>query len=431
MDSPFDETEIFTPLGLTRQETSWAGKEDDLSAAMEDNDFTFLNEAVNAGQNDCDSSEGIPRETLSSLVSPYPETPNVTTHNDNGARTLFSANEGESVVSPEVSDKYKKVRAWVFTVNNYTEVDIAKLQNVGRHPRTKYMVFSEEVAPATGMRHLQGYIQYKSPKCFKSVKKDFDCSTSPYVSWAKASPMINRKYVLKIRALDDKPNEKYYEFGDIPKGGKEQQQEERERFEHAVELAKTGCMADIDPDLYVRYYSTWKRIFDDHVIAQHLPTIDGDLENEWIHGPAGTGKSRSARERYPDAYLKLCNKWWDGYKGEEIVIIEDYDKRHDGLAHHMKIWGDRFPFLAEVKGSAMKIRPKKIIVTSNYSPSEIWTSASDLEPLERRYKQIFMGHNPFSQDQQHATPNTPTKGHTCQGAYATSFVHAEERESDL
>jgi len=391
--------EVFAPLGLVRQETSWAGKDDFLSAAMEDHDFSFLDE----------QSGPLSR-------------PNVTTHSANEASATPSDNAA-SEVSPEVSDKYKKVRAWVFTVNNYTEADIAKLSDVGRHTRTKYMIFSEEVAPATGMRHLQGYIQYRSPKCFKSVKKDFDCSTSPYVSWAKASPIMNRKYVLKIRDLDDKPNEKYYEFGDVPKGGKEQQQEEKERYNVAVEFAKTGCMSDIDSDLYVRYYSTWKRIFDDHIIAQHLPTIDGELEHEWIHGPAGTGKSRSARERYPNAYLKLCNKWWDGYKGEEVVIIEDYDKRHDGLAHHMKIWGDRFPFLAEVKGSAMKIRPRKIIVTSNYSPSEIWTSASDLAPLERRYKQIFM-------DVPVSPTMFPLTTSTTESGYATSFV-PPERESDL
>ena len=33
-------------------------------------------------------------------------------------------------VQPEVSDQNKKVRAWVFTVNNYTDVDIAKLSDV-------------------------------------------------------------------------------------------------------------------------------------------------------------------------------------------------------------------------------------------------------------------------------------------------------------
>jgi hypothetical protein len=57
------------------------------------------------------------------------------------------------------------------------------------------------------------------------------------------------------------------------------------------------------------------------------------------------------------------------------------------LGSFLKIWADRYPFSPEVKGSHMKkIRPKKIIVLSNYTPEEVFTSDQDLLPIKRRFK---------------------------------------------
>lgn len=47
---------------------------------------------------------------------------------------------------------------WVFTLNNYTDSDIERLESL---PYPEYfVVFGQEVAPSTGTPHLQGFIRF-------------------------------------------------------------------------------------------------------------------------------------------------------------------------------------------------------------------------------------------------------------------------------
>ena len=121
------------------------------------------------------------------------------------------------------------------------------------------------------------------------------------------------------------------------------------------------------------------------------------LENFWYWGPTGTGKSSGARKKFPNSYIKSHNKWWDGYNGEDSVLIDDVDKNSEKwLGPLLKTWADHYPFKAEFKGGSSVIRPKHIVVTSNWSMDDMFTDQNVLEPLKRRFRsENFSGEPPI------------------------------------
>jgi len=256
-------------------------------------------------------------------------------------------------------------RAWCFTLNNYSDSEVDALKQLD----CQHIVFGKEVGKE-GTPHLQGHVYFATLKSLAQVKK-----MQNRAHWEQSRDVLSAiNYCEKDGDL--------FEKGDRPKNPKKQGEVEKRRWSEAFAAAKDGRMEDIPDDLRIRYYSTFKKIR-----ADHLPKPDTleQLANEWNWGPTGTGKTKSAWERYPDAFCKKANThWWDGYDGEEVVIIDDFDKYHVKQGYELKIWLDHRPFPAEFKGGSKVIRPKKIIITSNYHPSDIWEDDTTLQPVLRR-----------------------------------------------
>jgi len=162
-------------------------------------------------------------------------------------------------------------------------------------------------------------------------------------------------------------------------------------------MAKRGKFDEIDAHIQIQYFSSLRKIHNEALLNQ--PTMEGELENLWYFGPPGTGKSRKARDKFPNAYFKAVNHWWDGYAGEETVIIDEWEiSSGKYIGHHLKIWSDRYPFKMEIKGSSLPLqRPKRIVVTTNYSIDECFGSDRMLcDAIKRRFRMVDFGQLPYT-----------------------------------
>jgi len=261
-----------------------------------------------------------------------------------------------------------RTRNFIFTWNNYGPTAEGVVQGLP----TRYLVYGREVAPTTGTPHLQGYLSFANARTLPSLRR---LLPGVHIDAARGSASQNRAYCIK--------GGDFYERGVVPACRQDAGARENERWDDALAAAKLGRLEEIDSDIVVRYYGALKRIRSDFgPPPANAPTTAGI----WIHGLAGCGKTRTVRERYPEAYLKGANKWWCGYEEEEVVLLDDIDPSHASwIGRFLKIWGDRYPFRAELKGGSVMIRPLKFIITSQYSIEQVFTDTETREALNRRY----------------------------------------------
>jgi len=267
--------------------------------------------------------------------------------------------------------KNNRSRGWCFTLNNYHQEDCDKILEL----EADYIICGKEKGDKKQTPHLQGYMYWKNAHSFKSVTKLLG---KAHWTPANGSAEENRKYCTKEGDL-------LIEKGERPQEPKKQGDKGKDFWNKVKEKAVDGKLDELPSKIYVTMYRTLTAIQKDHMKkCEPEPETTG----EWWYGPSGSGKSKTARETYPDAYIKGVNKWWDGYRGEEVVIIEDLDKFNVSMGGDLKRWCDHYSFPAEIKGGGMNIRPKKIIITSQYDIGEIWDDQATVDALERRCEKV-------------------------------------------
>jgi len=261
----------------------------------------------------------------------------------------------------------KRVRNYTFTLNNYTTEEVAWLE--ATNAQTKYIIFGEEIGDETHTPHLQGFVMFYNAKTFTQVKKYF--GDRYHLEQSKGTALENIAYCSK--------DGKIHETGTRPSQGA------RNDLRVAVEALNSG----VPVSTVIFQASSYQAARHIELLSKYLPMPPPKKRIiHWYYGPSGTGKTYAATQIDPSYWISGRNlKWWDGYDGQKVAIIDDF--RGDFCTFHelLRIL-DQYPYRVELKGTSKWISPNTeyIIITSFYSPYKVYENLKPeyLQQLIRR-----------------------------------------------
>ena len=102
------------------------------------------------------------------------------------------------------------------------------------------------------------------------------------------------------------------------------------------------------------------------------PIVHGGIEVHWRWGKAGLGKTRYVWEKHGlSVYTPTTYKWWEGYDGHKVVLIDEFRKDWCKFGELLKLL-DIYPYTVETKGGSRQIQATTFYITSCKPPEEVY-----------------------------------------------------------
>ena len=257
---------------------------------------------------------------------------------------------------------------WMFTYNNPKREHLEGLPNMISDDVTFVVCQLEE--GEQGTPHLQGYIELAKRKRMSGVKALFTA-----IGVDPDKPHLEARKGTQKQAID------YCTKEDTRKAGPFEQGEARPCKQGArTDLVKLrdACKAkrswvdiadddDIGPTL-LKYHKAAQFLRN----AYELELVKTDefrlLDVEVLHGPTGSGKTRKAIAAGSFKWNPSSPEWWDGYNGEETILIDEFNGQVK-ITRMLQLL-DGYKLRLPVKGSFSYARWTKVFITSNKHPDD-------------------------------------------------------------
>lgn len=216
----------------------------------------------------------------------------------------------------------QKHRSFIFTENN-PERSLMDLREYVTSLDVQSFVGQAEKGES-GTIHHQFCLQFRNPRSFKAVKQQFPrAHIEPAKDYRAAA-----EYCSKADTRVEEP---------VTINPPKKRDVKLDRKERNRRILDVGPEAALDEGLIsISQYGNVVKSLAIHAVRSASLEPLGKLNNLWLVGPTGSGKSRRAREIAGDSlFVKCINKWWDGYNGEDTVLLDDLAIEHACLRTHL------------------------------------------------------------------------------------------------
>lgn len=287
---------------------------------------------------------------------------------------------GQGNIKLDHSKRPSESRNWCFTSYN----DAPPLFTP---TNMKYLCYSPEICPTTKRKHFQGYCNFKNAKSISSASK---CLGKISVFKCNGSPSQNRIYCgAEDYEKDGKvklKNPLFVEHGVLPQQGKRTDLDEliTDILEGDTNIED---IISTNPIQFHQYGRTLEKAEDIRLSKNYRTEM---TTCDWIWGATGTGKSTKAFEGYsPDTHYLWKNDkgWWDKYKQQPIVIMNDF--RGEIAYNDLLQLIDKWAYDVSRRGRApIPFTSKHIIITSSLPPHKIYHHRMHEDSLEQLLRRI-------------------------------------------
>lgn len=266
---------------------------------------------------------------------------------------------------------------YCFTINNPDDTDQLNLSLLCTD-EVKLCVYQLE-SGENETPHIQGYIEFLTPKRLAGVKQIL--GNRAHIERRNGTRAQALKYVTKEETRLCEPIYFNCREEDIKKiiEGKRKNLSSLDDIKALLDSGATELeIADSHFAEWCRYHYSFQR----YILMKSTPRTTFD-ELIIIQGPTGTGKSHFCRTQFPKAYWKNNSDWWDGYNGEETIIIDEF---YGWLKLDLLLrLCDKNPLLLGTKGGHKNCSATRVVITSNDHPKNWYRRCPEMfNSLKRR-----------------------------------------------